>query len=94
MGGRHIGKDVVLTFYLRLVESRKFKITRTIKQWLDVHGVCIILEYRLILIGIYILRGLRHCLFSGDRQCESLTSGIGKVQIPALFLLCFKVLFV
>lgn len=34
-------KDVVLTFYLRLTESRKFKTFRTIKQWADVHGIVI-----------------------------------------------------
>jgi len=63
-------KGVVLTLYLRPVESRKFQPYRMVKQWLA-------LMYSHILFFVYtIKRGLSALLILGRRQCESLTGGM------------------
>ena len=88
--GQRVGDDykkgVESTSYLRLVESRKFIIYRTVRQWPMSMGLYIFgsdalnvsnqTDYFIIPFPIYIQRGLRHCLSSVDGRCESLTSGM------------------
>ena len=72
MGDRHIGKTLCWRFICGLLESRKFCIDRTVRQWADVQGIVIYLRCRPTPDDIGVLRGLRHCLSSIDGQCESL----------------------
>lgn len=76
-------KDVELTFYLRLLESRKFTTIRKIRQQTTSMG-------GLYIYCIYFTRGLRRCLSSDGRQCESLNSGIGNRTDSRAFLLCYN----
>ncbi len=66
----YLRKGVVLTLYLRLVESRKFQPHRVIKQWPTP-------MYSHIPSFVYTIeRGLSALLIFGERQCESLTGGM------------------
>ena len=75
-------KETCNSVYLRRVESRKFNVSVAIAQCSMSHG----LAYNGLIV--YHQRGLRHCLFFTNRQCESLTRGISKVADSRASFLC------
>ena len=68
----------MLTFYLRLTESRKFIIARKIKQWLDVHEVVLYLGVARHLLYIHFCVGFDIAYPRAIGNARALVSGIGK----------------